>query len=306
VAGSPMLLYRFDTVSSYISVPASSLGANNYRAVLPGGPCGSTAQFYFTAMGDGGATATLPQSAPTAVFSSPIASVMTTTALSADFSGGAFPAGWSATGLWHVGGTCTVSGGTCNAGSQWAYYGQDAGCNYNTGTANQGILTAPPVVIPPAPPGGTVALTFCYSLQTENSAGHDTAQVLVNGNVVDTVPDSATAWNTRSVNMAPFAGQTVTLAFKFNTVDAVFNNFRGWQLDNVVVSGQSIGCSSACYANCDGSTTPPVLNVNDFLCFQNRFASGDSYANCDGSTTPPVLNVNDFVCFQTRFAAGCP
>jgi hypothetical protein len=60
-----------------------------------------------------------------------------------------------------------------------------------------------------------------------------------------------------------------------------------------------------CYANCDGSTSSPVLNVNDFVCFQARFAAGSSYANCDGSTTPPVLNVNDFVCFQTRFAAGC-
>jgi len=60
-----------------------------------------------------------------------------------------------------------------------------------------------------------------------------------------------------------------------------------------------------CYANCDGSTTSPILNVNDFSCFINRYAGGDSYANCDGSTVAPVLNVNDFLCFQTRFAAGC-
>ena len=30
------------------------------------------------------------------------------------------------------------------------------------------------------------------------------------------------------------------------------------------------------------------------------------YANCDQSTTPPVLNVLDFSCFLNRFAAGCP
>ena len=29
-----------------------------------------------------------------------------------------------------------------------------------------------------------------------------------------------------------------------------------------------------CYANCDGSTAAPVLNVLDFSCFLNRFASG--------------------------------
>ena len=61
----------------------------------------------------------------------------------------------------------------------------------------------------------------------------------------------------------------------------------------------------ACYANCDFSTTPPVLNVSDFSCFLNKFAAGDSYANCDGSTTPPVLNVLDFGCFLNAFAAGC-
>jgi hypothetical protein len=61
-----------------------------------------------------------------------------------------------------------------------------------------------------------------------------------------------------------------------------------------------------CYANCDGSTTPPVLNVLDFSCFLNKFAAGDAAANCDGSTTPPVLNVLDFSCFLNEFAAGCP
>jgi outer membrane protein assembly factor BamB len=69
-----------------------------------------------------------------------------------------------------------------------------------------------------------------------------------------------------------------------------------------------------CYANCDGSTVPPVLNVEDFTCFINEFAAGSQlphelqvghYANCDGSTTAPVLNVEDFTCFINRFAAGC-
>jgi photosystem II stability/assembly factor-like uncharacterized protein len=60
---------------------------------------------------------------------------------------------------------------------------------------------------------------------------------------------------------------------------------------------------SACYANCDGSTTLPLLNVNDFVCFQSRFAAADPYADCDQNST---LNVNDFVCFQAAFAAGCP
>jgi hypothetical protein len=95
-------------------------------------------------------------------------------------------------------------------------------------------------------------------------------------------------------------------------IDAAANRLRGF------VWGENIGWINLddaekfvafqppCAANCDGSTTPPVLNVNDFICFQSRFAAGDPYANCDGSTTPPVLNVNDFICFQSQYAAGCP
>jgi hypothetical protein len=61
-----------------------------------------------------------------------------------------------------------------------------------------------------------------------------------------------------------------------------------------------------CYANCDGSTTPPVLNINDFVCFQGKYAAGDTSANCDNSTANPILNVNDFICFLGQYAIGCP
>jgi probable HAF family extracellular repeat protein len=61
-----------------------------------------------------------------------------------------------------------------------------------------------------------------------------------------------------------------------------------------------------CYANCDTSTAPPVLNAGDFVCFLNHFAAADEYANCDGSTAAPVVNALDFMCFIDRFAAGCP
>jgi hypothetical protein len=68
------------------------------------------------------------------------------------------------------------------------------------------------------------------------------------------------------------------------------------------------GCPppAPCYANCDHSTTAPVLNVADFSCFLGKFAVNDPYANCDGSTQAPILNVQDFSCFLQRFAAGCP
>ncbi len=58
----------------------------------------------------------------------------------------------------------------------------------------------------------------------------------------------------------------------------------------------------SCAANCDQSTSTPILSANDFACFMNQFAAGDTRANCDRSTTPPILNANDFVCFLNEFA----
>jgi hypothetical protein len=70
------------------------------------------------------------------------------------------------------------------------------------------------------------------------------------------------------------------------------------------VQFEAVG-GTTCYPNCDNSTAPPILNANDFQCFLNRFAAGDSYANCDQSSSPPILNANDFQCFLNAFAAGC-
>jgi hypothetical protein len=71
-------------------------------------------------------------------------------------------------------------------------------------------------------------------------------------------------------------------------------------------SGETWRLGESCYANCDESTVAPILNVNDFICFSNRFAADDPYANCDASTVVPVLNVNDFTCFLNKYATGCP
>ena len=49
-----------------------------------------------------------------------------------------------------------------------------------------------------------------------------------------------------------------------------------------------------------------MLHVLDFSCFLNQYAAADPAANCDGSTQAPILNVNDFICFQTQYTQGCP
>jgi hypothetical protein len=97
---------------------------------------------------------------------------------------------------------------------------------------------------------------------------------------------------------------SATPALTISSVSAADNG----DYDAVVTSGcgsitSTAAALSACYANCDCSVQPPILNVNDFICFQSRFAAADPYADCNADA---ALNVNDFICFQTAFAAGCP
>jgi len=305
VPGSPALQYRFGASGSFLSLPLAALGGNDYMATLPGAQCGLPPQFYFTAAGDLGAAAALPADAPASFFTAQVGTVQETEILSVDMDQ-VLPPGWSATGLWHLSSVCAPGGTPC-AGARWAYYGQDATCNFVTSspsTTNAGTLTSPPVQLPAAVPGGTVRLSYCSALQTENAASYDIATVLVNGVEVERAAESA-AWELREVDLSAYAGQVVTVSFKFDSVDGVNNNYRGWQVDNIRITASAVGCQAACYANCDGSTVAPILNVSDFTCFLNKYAAGDPYANCDHSSTPPILNVNDFVCFQTSYAAGC-
>jgi hypothetical protein len=58
--------------------------------------------------------------------------------------------------------------------------------------------------------------------------------------------------------------------------------------------------ASGCYPDCDGNT---VLDVFDFLCFQDSFTLMDPYADCDGNS---IFDVFDFLCFQDSFVTGCP
>src|SRR5204862_5099770 len=126
--------------------------------------------FYFSAQGNGGASAYSPANAPASYYTTQVGTTSNTTVYTQSFEGG-LPAGWTTSGLWHIGSTC-LPGGTCD-GTQWAYYGQDATCTYDTGAANTGQLTAASIALPAVPPGGTVMLTYCSAKQSENLSGYD-------------------------------------------------------------------------------------------------------------------------------------
>ena len=55
-----------------------------------------------------------------------------------------------------------------------------------------------------------------------------------------------------------------------------------------------------CIADCDGNG---MLNVLDFVCFQQEWQAQTATGDCDGNG---LYNILDFVCFQTAFQSGCP
>jgi uncharacterized membrane protein len=165
----------------------------------------------------------------------------------------------------------------------------------------------------------------------------DGGGVLAQANAM--TPDGSTIVGTGGVqgNCSPFGCQTLGHAFIWDAqrgmrdlndvLPAMGLNLNGWVLnqatgisaDGRVIVGTGtdpqtntqawrvdLGGPPPCYANCDGSTSTPVLNVADFTCFLQKYAQGNPYANCDGSTTIPTLNVADFTCFLQKFAQGCP
>ena len=163
-------------------------------------------------------------------------------------------------------------------------------------------------VAPPCPsPTSTVVVTL--SGQWPDACPPNTAHVHVQAQTIDIM--------TQRLPPSPFCLLVITpwsLPVEIGMLAAGEYAVYGTHLEegNPVTQREFLGtfvvsasCPGGCYANCDGSTVVPVLNVADFSCFLTKFAAGDPYANCDGSTTEPLLNVADFSCFLTKFAAGC-
>ena len=173
------------------------------------------------------------------------------------------------------------------------------------GFYNAGQRTAAPV-----PTNRWLHVVWVRQGGTDTAAG---TALFVNGSAVAIEQDAAL-----TPGFLPAASINVAATtFRINrATDFIGQRFFTGALDELALYNRALSPAEilelaaasgvACYANCDGSTSSPVLNVNDFICFQTKFAAGDSYANCDNSTAAPVLNINDFICFQQKFAAGCP
>jgi hypothetical protein len=86
------------------------------------------------------------------------------------------------------------------------------------------------------------------------------------------------------------------------TGDFLFSTFGGGN-QVVVVQGFT---AVPCYPNCNGDFDPitllPILDIQDFGCFTNKFILGDPYADCNNDG---ILDISDFGCFTNAFINGC-
>jgi probable HAF family extracellular repeat protein len=110
----------------------------------------------------------------------------------------------------------------------------------------------------------------------------------------------------------PVAGAKWRLSWAYGLTDegwvtgfGTYNDGPGGLADGVRAFVLDAGSLTNCKANCDYSTTAPVLNALDFLCFLNKFVRNSEDANCDGSDGSPLLTATDFACFMMVYTAGC-
>ncbi|MCP4656061.1 MAG: hypothetical protein GY856_11665 [bacterium] len=161
-------------------------------------------------------------------------------ALDEDFEGDV--SGWTATGLWHLtdDSGCAAPAPGYASPTKAFYYGQDVTCTYSTGAANSGELTSPPIA------GITAdsALSLQYLREAEQSVNYDKTEVIVvtqsGSTTVLTIATNATTWTSISpISLAGFAGESIRIRFRFDTVDSYANGYMGWFIDDVVVTGNA-------------------------------------------------------------------
>lgn len=135
--------------------------------------------------------------------------------------------------LWHI------TEHRSNSPTHAWYYGIEDSWNYDTGDANSGTLTSPPIELGTS---NDALLTFYEWSELESSENFDTTEVQVStdGNTWETVFSShgtEDQWIKRTVGLASYIGDASTLyiRFAFDTVDDKFNNFEGWYIDDVQV-----------------------------------------------------------------------
>ncbi len=190
----------------------------------------------------------------------------------------------------------------------WSYDTSSA-VGYDTGTANSGFLTSPPVAIPSS---GNY-LRFWYRYETEGAGVHwdrRWVQVSTNGstynNLLQLHDDPANVWlQSPVIDLSAYAGQTVRIRFLFETLDAALNGYQGWFIDDISINtspppvcpdaGEPDSSPAQAHTITYGSTSAGVIcPTGDVDYFRFSGQAGDvvsaaAHAQVDGSLLDTYL-----------------
>jgi hypothetical protein len=308
VAGTATVTYR-PRGGSFTTAPLTALGGELYQVDFPAMNCGESVEYYFGVNLTWGGTSVHPTGAPGNHFTTLAfaaggpAEIVTQLNFETD-------PGWTvtntslSTGAWERAIPHTPPSSECppsdSDGSGRCWVTDNRSGNYDVDGGPTTLTTG----VYDLSSYGKIDVQYARWFRSVNGTPDSMVfEVSSNGGQTWTMLEttgSAVGWNTRSFEVV---APTSQMRFRWVVSDNPNDSVTEAGLDAFKITGYA--CPQ-CYANCDGSTEPPVLNVADFSCFLSRFAAGDPWANCDGSTVPPVLNVSDFTCFLQQFAAGCP
>jgi hypothetical protein len=313
VPGSGTVSYRIGYSDPFTTVPMTQGAPNQYTATLPAVTC-APVQYYFSVQTTDGQTRSDPSTAPAAFYGASNTS-NTTQVTVADLNFETDP-GWTvyndpslSTGAWERAIPHTPPSQNCppadydGSGNCWVTDNRSGNYDVDGGPTR---LTTTTYDL-----SGLAEADLSYARWIEYTNGTPDPLVVEvsndNGATWALVESATTTagWTLKTFHLSNCTALTSQMQFRFTANDTPSDSVTEAALDAFKIIGYRC-TQGGCYANCDNSTTPPVLNVIDFTCFLQKFASGDPYANCDNSTTVPVLNVIDFTCFLQKFAAGCP
>ncbi|MEM7582074.1 MAG: hypothetical protein AAF560_01725 [Acidobacteriota bacterium] len=152
---------------------------------------------------------------------------------------------WTTSGLWHrvTNSSCASPG--YSSPTSAVYYGQDASCDYDTGSTTQGNLISPAITGIDA----TSTLSFDYFRRVESETDFNADRTIVSVRPVggswttvwsrDSTNPSENAWTSSgAISLAVFAGSSIEIRFRFDSEDDIANDFTGWMIDDVKVTRQ--------------------------------------------------------------------
>ena len=260
-------------------------GNDLYEVTLPSFQCDDIVTYYFKAQSDEGTYVYSPYGAPDEQHDIVVGTIIQEIIMSESFEDGV-PGGWNTSGLWTVTSSCLPSG-ECDGGSA-AYFGLPSSCNYDNGNVVEGSLITPVISLDGYV--GDLILSFCSALQTEGSNTWDLTELYINNSYYASF-DESYDWQQIEVKLAGVSGDTIQLEWRFDSVDGLYNEYRGWHIDGIQLVAQSVECddTNSCPEDINNDND---VNVTDILIVIDQWELTDSPADINGDG---VVNVTDLL-----------